>query len=434
MEIAALEPFVRELAEESGALIRRYFRSPSLAVDAKDDATPVTDADRHAEELLRARIRARFPDHGIVGEELGAERADAEWVWVLDPIDGTKSFVSGVPLFGTLIGVLHRGEPVLGAIHQPILHELCIGDGVTTTLNGRPVRVRDTARLADAVVLASDTTTAARHQDGDGWERLVTSARWVRTWGDCYGYLLVASGQADVMTDPIMSPWDLLPLVPVVRGAGGVITDWQGGDPVRASSIVAANPVLHPQVIACLNARPRHEASRPSPWVVRFADLIPKGATVLDVAAGSGRHTRLFVERGHRVVAVDRDVRELPGGCEAIETDLEAGGAWPLGDRRFGGIVVTNYLHRPLLPVLIDRLDDGGVLVYETFARGNERFGKPSNPDFLLEPGELLRAVAGRLRVVAFEDVTLPDRVVQRIVAVRAAGGTGSARERTPAR
>jgi histidinol phosphatase-like enzyme (inositol monophosphatase family) len=419
MEIPGLRALVHELAEESGALIRRYFRSPALAVDAKDDATPVTDADRGAEELLRKRILARFPDHGIIGEELGSERPDAEWVWVLDPIDGTKSFVSGVPLFGTLIGVLHRGEPVLGAIHQPILRELCIGDGTTTTLNGRPVRVRDTTRLADAVVLASDTTTAARHQDAAGWERLVSRARWVRTWGDCYGYLLVATGRADVMTDPIMSPWDLLPLVPVIRGAGGVVTDWQGNDPVRATSTVAANSVLHPQVIECLNGRPRHDASAPSPWVVRFADLVPKGATILDVAAGGGRHTRLFVERGHRVVAVDRDVRELPGGCEAVQADLEDGSPWPLGDRRFGGIVVTSYLHRPLLPVLVDRLEAGGVLVYETFAKGNERFGKPSNPAFLLEPGELLRAVAGKLRVVAFEDVILPDRVVQRIVAVR---------------
>ena len=425
MDVAGLKPFVRELAAESGALIRRYFRSSGLRVDIKDDATPVTDADRGAEELLRKRILARFPDHGIIAEELGTERGDAEWVWVLDPIDGTKSFVSGVPLFGTLIALLHDGQPVLGAIHQPILDELCLGDGTTTTLNDRPVRVRTTTRLRDAVVLASDTTTAARHQSAAGWERLVASARWVRTWGDCYGYLLVATGQADVMTDPIMSPWDLLALIPVIRGAGGVITDWQGGDPVRATSIVAACPELHPQVIACLNDAPAaHDSQTPSPWVVRFADLVPKGATVLDVAAGAGRHARLFVERGHAVVAVDRETSGLAGApakVEVVRADLEDGSPWPLGERRFGGIVVTNYLHRPLLPILIDRLEPGGVLVYETFARGHERFGKPSNPAFLLEPGELLRAVGGTLRVVAFEDVALADRVVQRIVAVRAA-------------
>ena len=422
MDVAVLKPFVRELAAESGALIRRYFRSPGLAVDVKDDATPVTDADRGAEELLRKRILARFPDHGIMAEEFGTERGDAEWVWVLDPIDGTKSFVSGVPLFGTLIGLLHRGEPVLGAIHQPILNELCLGDGTTTTLNDRPVRVRTTRRLADAVVLASDTTTAARHQDAAGWERLANAARWVRTWGDCYGYLLVATGQADVMTDPIMSPWDLLPLIPVIRGAGGVISDWQGNDPVRATSSVAACPELHPQVIACLAPTAAHDGTVPSPWVARFAGLVPAGSTVLDLAAGNGRHTRLFVERGHAVVAVDRETSGLAGSAARVEVmraDLEDGSPWPLGERRFGAIVVTNYLHRPLLPILIDRLEPGGVLVYETFARGQERFGKPSNPAFLLEPGELLRAVGGKLRVVAFEDVTLPDRVVQRIAAVR---------------
>src|SRR5258705_354079 len=265
-----------------------------------------------------------------MAEEFGTERGDAEWVWVLDPIDGTKSFVSGVPLFGTLIGLLHRGQPVLGAIHQPILGELLLGDGTTTTLNDRPVRVRTTTNLRDAVVLASDTTTVARHQSADGWDRLVAGARWVRTWGDCYGYLLVATGQADVMTDPIMSPWDLLPLIPVIRGAGGVITDWQGGDPVRATSIVAACPELHPQVIECLNDRASdrssvddapaaHGSQTPSPWVVRFADLVPKGAIVLDVAAGNGRHARLFVERGHAVVAVDRDASGLAGSAAKVE-------------------------------------------------------------------------------------------------------------------
>jgi myo-inositol-1(or 4)-monophosphatase len=419
MDGEALKAFVRELADESGALIRRYFRSAGLGVDTKADQTPVTDADRGAEELMRRRIRARYPDHGIMAEELGNERLDAEYVWVLDPIDGTKSFVSGVPLFGTLIGLLHRGDPLLGAIHQPILRELCLGDGRTTTLNDRAVRVRATARLADAVVLTSDPAAPAQYQDGAAWDRVVATARWVRTWGDCYGYLLVAAGYADVMADPVMNPWDLLPLVPVIRGAGGVITDWHGGDAVRGASSIAANPTLHAAVLACLGTTPAHDASRPSPWVVRFADLVPRGAVVLDVAAGSGRHTRLFVERGHRVVAIDRDTSTLPrhAGCEVVTADLEDGSPWPLGERRFGAIVVTNYLHRPLLPLLVDRLEPGGVLLYETFARGH--VGKPSNPAFLLEPGELLRAVAGRLRVVAFEDVTLPDQVVQRIVAVR---------------
>jgi myo-inositol-1(or 4)-monophosphatase len=422
MDATTLQAFVVELAEESGELIRRYFRSPGLRVDVKDDQTPVTDADRGAEELMRRRIHARFPDHGIIAEEFGNERADAEYVWVLDPIDGTKSFVTGVPLFGTLIGLLHRGEAVLGAIHQPVLRELCVGDGKTTTLNGQRVGVRPTARLADGVLLASDTTTPTRYQDAAGWERLVSQMRWMRTWGDCYGYLLVATGQADVMVDPIANPWDVIPVVPVVRGAGGVITDWHGGDPVRGSSAIAANPVLHAQVLATLAPPAPHTHPTPSEWVVRFADLVPAGGTVLDVAAGAGRHARFFLARGNRVVAIDRDVSSLDAaaGLEIVQADLEDGSAWPLAERRFDAIVVTSYLNRPLLPLLVDRLAPGGVLIYETFARGQERFGKPSNPAFLLERGELLRAVAGRLRVIAFEDVSLADRVVQRIAAVNA--------------
>jgi SAM-dependent methyltransferase len=148
---------------------------------------------------------------------------------------------------------------------------------------------------------------------------------------------------------------------------------------------------------------------------------VAPGSTVLDVAAGAGRHTQLFLERGHPVVAVDRDTSRLAPHprLEVVRADLEDGSPWPLGDRTFGGIVVTNYLHRPLLPLLLDRLAPGGVLVYETFARGQEQFGKPSNPDFLLDREELLRAVASRATVVAFEDVALPDRVVQRIAARR---------------
>jgi myo-inositol-1(or 4)-monophosphatase len=201
---------------------------------------------------MRDLIAKKFPAHGIIGEEFGNDRPDAEWTWVLDPIDGTKSFMSAVPLFGTLIALMHQGQPVLGAIHQPILRQLMIGDGLSTTLNGRPVRVRSTARLEDATLLTSDPLNPARHQDGARYASLEKRVRLSRTWGDCYGYLLLAGGWADLMLDPIMNPWDIQALIPVIRGAGGVITDWQGGDPVKASSIVAANPILHPQVIAAL--------------------------------------------------------------------------------------------------------------------------------------------------------------------------------------
>jgi SAM-dependent methyltransferase len=160
-----------------------------------------------------------------------------------------------------------------------------------------------------------------------------------------------------------------------------------------------------------------------SPWVERFADLVPAGTPVLDVAAGDGRHSRFIAARKHPVTAIDRDTAALRGaaGVEAVAADLENGNPWPLGARRFGGVIVTNYLHRPILPAIVAAVAPGGALLYETFAVGNERFGRPSNPDFLLHPGELLETVRGRLRVIAYEDIEITrpkPAMVQRIAAV----------------
>ncbi|MEO5373857.1 MAG: class I SAM-dependent methyltransferase [Alphaproteobacteria bacterium] len=169
------------------------------------------------------------------------------------------------------------------------------------------------------------------------------------------------------------------------------------------------------------------QLTAPSPWVVRFSGLLDAGATVLDVACGGGRHTRLLLERGHRVTAVDRDasfVADLAGhpGLAIVEADLEDGAPWPFAGRHFDAVVVTNYLHRPLFPALIAAVAPGGLLIYETFARGNERFTRPRNPDHLLEPGELLRVTEGRLQVVAYEhghlDTPRP-AVAQRLCATR---------------
>lgn len=255
MDLTPYRSFLKELALQSGEFIRPLFATPSLAVEFKSDHSPVTAADRGAEELLRTLIAAKFPSHGIIGEEHGNDRPDAEFVWVLDPIDGTKAFITGVPLWGTLIGLLHNGQPVLGAIHQPILHQLMIGDGRVTTLNERPVSVRTCARIEDATLLTSDPLNPAIYQNGAAYDALTKRARLVRTWGDCYGYLLLAAGWADVAMDPIMNPWDIAALVPVIRGAGGVITDWQGGEAYPAESTVAAGPGLHSLVLAALAAR-----------------------------------------------------------------------------------------------------------------------------------------------------------------------------------
>lgn len=253
MDLTPYRAFMSELARASGEFIRPHFGDPTLAVERKADATPVTVADKGAEELMRRLIAQRYPTHGIIGEEHGAERGDSEFVWMLDPIDGTKSFITGVPLWGTLIALLHQGQPVLGCIHQPALQQLVIGDGTTTTLNGAPVRCRPTTRLADATLLTCDWLTPAQYQDAAAFDRLAKSAKLCRTWGDAYAYLLLATGWADVVVDPVMNPWDIAALVPVIRGAGGVITDWSGGPAYPASSTVAAaTPELHAAALAIL--------------------------------------------------------------------------------------------------------------------------------------------------------------------------------------
>jgi myo-inositol-1(or 4)-monophosphatase len=253
VDLTPYRTFLTELAVESGEFIRPYFANPALAVEIKSDDSPVTAADKGAEQLLRTMIAKKFPAHGVIGEEFGEDRPGAEFVWVLDPIDGTKAFITGVPLWGTLIALLHKGQPVLGAIHQPILQQLMIGDNTTTTLNDRPVRVRSCTRIEDATLLTSDPFNPGKYQNGAAYDAFAKRARLVRTWADCYGYLLLSAGFADIAVDPIMNLWDLAAVVPVVRGAGGVITDWQGGDPMKGTSVVATVPGLHAATIQALN-------------------------------------------------------------------------------------------------------------------------------------------------------------------------------------
>jgi myo-inositol-1(or 4)-monophosphatase len=255
MKLDSMLGFTRELALASAEIIQRYYGQSDMGLEMKADESPVTLADRLAEEQMRRMILERYPDHGIVGEEFGSTRTDAEFVWVLDPIDGTKSFISHVPLFGTLIGLLHHGRPVLGCIHQPILRQLMLGDGKTTTLNGEPVRVRTGRSLEESTVLITDSLMVGHYQNAAGYEQLTKKARLVRTWGDCYGYLLVAAGHADVMLDPVLNSWDLLPVMPIIDGAGGRISDWQGGvaGSKTPNSAIATVPDLHPELVRLLN-------------------------------------------------------------------------------------------------------------------------------------------------------------------------------------
>ncbi len=254
MQIQEFTKFVHTLAEKSGEVIKPYFAEANLTVELKADQTLVTQADREAETVMRDLIRKAYPDHGILGEEFGSENISAEFVWTLDPIDGTISFASGCPLFGTLIGLLQAGKPVLGAINNPILNQLCIGNNSETTLNGRVVKLRETHHLSEALLLTTNIASVAKYQKQDGFEKLLGQTHLFRTWGDCYGYLLVASGGADIMLDPIMHSWDIIPLIPIIQGAKGVITAWSGTEASHGNSCVVANKTLHPQVLEILNS------------------------------------------------------------------------------------------------------------------------------------------------------------------------------------
>lgn len=244
--------FAKHLANLSGEVIKSFFRT-GIASEFKKDLSPVTVADKNAEEIMRTAIMKEFPDHSILGEEFGSYNEGAEYQWVLDPIDGTKSFICGTVTFGTMIALLKNGQPILGVINQPILKEFLVGDGKTTELNNRPVKLRECNKLSDAVLLATDHLHIEKYQDKQKFDSLIHKVKLYRNWGDCYGYYLVATGFADIMIDPIMNPWDLLALVPIIRGAGGVITDYHGGDPVTGKSTIAAAPGVHQQVIDILN-------------------------------------------------------------------------------------------------------------------------------------------------------------------------------------
>lgn len=242
-------------AREAGESTLRWFGT-RLDADAKADGTPVTQADRAAETLLRERIRARFPEHGILGEEFGEERADARVRWILDPIDGTRSFMHGVPLYGVLVGVEVDGEPAVGVTHFPALQEtVAAGRGLGCRWNGEPCRVSDTDDLSRALVLTTDVERVLSGPVGAGWRNLQQRAAFSRTWGDCYGHALVATGRADVMVDPVLAAWDAGPLLTILTEAGGRFTDLSGTRTIHGGSGISTNGRLHDLVLDVLHGR-----------------------------------------------------------------------------------------------------------------------------------------------------------------------------------
>jgi len=245
-----------EAAVEAGRLTLQYFQSSSFEVELKADASPVTVADRRAEERIIEIIGRRFPDHAILGEEHGNRQGTAPVTWIIDPIDGTKSFICGVPLYGVMIGVEIEGSADVGVVHFPALGEIYYAArGAGSYWNGRRIRVSRTAQLADAVLLATESRRLdPGTEKGAAHRALVEATRLYRTWGDCYGHMLVASGRADIMLDPAMSIWDCAPLQVIIEEAGGIFTDWSGAPTIHGGSAISTNADLRADVMEIIRA------------------------------------------------------------------------------------------------------------------------------------------------------------------------------------
>ena len=254
MQFDEFDEFTRKLSTETQKTILSLYENPDLEIELKGDETPVTFADKETERQIREAIQVVFPDHGIKGEEYDDVNPNSAFTWVIDPIDGTKTFTSGCPLFGTMIALMQDDEPVFGSINFPALGKRISSDSQTTVVNGTRVKASTSRRLEDAILLTTDQADIAHHQNGGAFEKLVSATRFTRTWGDCYGYYLLATGNADIMLDPEMSPWDIMALVPIIRGSGAIITDWKGGNPATGDSIIAASSNLHGEVLEILNA------------------------------------------------------------------------------------------------------------------------------------------------------------------------------------
>ena len=247
---------VQDAARIAGAVAMRHYRS-SFVVETKADGSPVSIADREAETAVREWIGRRFPGDGIEGEEFGVALTDARRKWIIDPIDGTKTFVRGVPLWGTLIAIIEGTDVLAGAIFCPAVDEMvAAAPGEGAWWNGARCCVSTVDRIDRATVLTSSDYRPGDEARRDAWRELSDRASVSRTWGDCYGYLLVATGRADVMADPRMAVWDAAPLLPIIEEAGGVFTDWSGARTVFGGSAIATNAALSDETRALL-IRPR---------------------------------------------------------------------------------------------------------------------------------------------------------------------------------
>jgi len=241
--------FAVDIARGAGEITLKYFRQDP-ETSKKADGSFVTIADREAEKFLRQRILERFPDDTVLGEEEGESKGNSGRRWVVDPIDGTFAFVHGVPFYGVLIGVEVDDEPTVGVVNIPALDEIVYGaKGRGAFLNGRPARVSVTTGLEESLVLCTEFSACERYGFGAAAAELQRRAKATRTWGDCYGYVLVATGRAEVMLDPVMNLWDCAALLPIIEEAGGTFTDWRGVRTISGGNSVATNGLLFDEVM-----------------------------------------------------------------------------------------------------------------------------------------------------------------------------------------
>ncbi|MBI2902584.1 MAG: inositol monophosphatase family protein [Candidatus Methylomirabilis oxyfera] len=247
-----LMDFAVGAARQAGEITLEYFQTV-LTPELKPDRTFVTAADRKAEERLRALIRRAYPDHGIIGEEFGEELNASGWTWIIDPLDGTASFIHGVPLFGVLLGLESDGEAVVGVANFPALGELIsAAKGLGCFWNGRRVAVSVVGDLKDALLLFTDSAAFEPQGREGAFRRMLAATRMHRSWGDCYGHILVATGRAEVMLDPVMNVWDCAALMSIVQEAGGTFTDWGGRPTIRGGNAISTNGLLFEQVMGIL--------------------------------------------------------------------------------------------------------------------------------------------------------------------------------------
>lgn len=244
--------FAIEIARKAGDHTLKYFNR-KVIIDRKGDDSPVTQADREAEQILREAITTSFPNHSIIGEEFGEDHKEGDFTWILDPIDGTRSFIHGIPLYTTLIGLLYRGKPVAGVIYAPATNEMTeAATGLGCRYNGSDITVSNCQQLGNASMCTTDVYLFDEVGKKETHDALASEIDLHRTWGDAYGHMKVATGQIDLMVDPILNIWDAAALLPIITEAGGAFVDFEGVSRIDGGSGISANPYLIPQVMSII--------------------------------------------------------------------------------------------------------------------------------------------------------------------------------------